>query len=138
MLKTINLLILSLLITIGFSFSDVAQAQTIGKAETKELREYACISNEADEDKEKIVGNMIEEIFSQYQKDFKQKFRDNGFVAKAETYANNLVDDMKPKFKEMAQDIYEVGTLEEYCTDERVEKIIEKRTNSAEENQNRT
>lgn len=131
MVKTTKLLIVGLLITLVFVFSDAAQAQTIGKAETRELREYACISDEADQDKAKVVGNMVDEISSQYHDEFKKTFRDNGYVAEADSYATNLVNDMKPKFKEMAQDIYEVGTLEEYCTEERVEKIIEKRTNSA-------
>ncbi|PSO49697.1 MAG: hypothetical protein BRC33_05885 [Cyanobacteria bacterium SW_9_44_58] len=131
--KTTKLLIVGVFMTVLFVFSDLAQAQTIGKAETKELREYVCISDEADKDKANVIDTMVDEISSQYYDKFKKTFRDNGYVAEADSYATNLVNDMKPKLKEMAQDIYEVGTLDEYCTEERVEKIIKKRTNSGDD-----
>lgn len=126
-LKITKWLIVGIITTTVFLCSNVAQAQRIGKAETRELREYACISHEADEDKAQVISNMIDAISSQYYQNFKNTFRENGFVAEADSYATNLVHDMKPKFKEMAQEIYKVGILEEYCTDERVEKIIQKK-----------
>lgn len=115
--------IICFLLAFFLLFSDVAQAATIGKSERRELRQYACISYDAEQDKDETIKNMTDRILSQYYEDFQRKFYINGFTDKAEKYAQDLLSDMKPKFRKMAQDIYDMGTLDNYCTDDKIKRI---------------
>lgn len=122
MLK-ITRFILCFLLAFLLLFSDFAQAATIGKSERRELRQYACLRYDANEDKEETITDITNQISTQYYEDFQKKFYINGFTEKAEKYAQDLLNDLKPKFRKMAADIYDIGTLKEYCTEERIKKI---------------
>lgn len=122
MLRIIRL-ILCFLLAFLLLFPDLAHAETIGKSERRELREYACLRYDANEDKELTIKSITNKISTQYYEDFQEKFYINGFTEKAEKYAQDLLNDLKPKFRKMAADIYDIGTLKEYCTEERIKRI---------------
>ncbi|MFP4135267.1 MAG: hypothetical protein ACOC1Z_05050 [Cyanobacteriota bacterium] len=119
----ITRLILCFLLAFLLLFPDLAQAATIGKSERRELREYACLRYDANEDQEETIRDITNQISTQYYEDFQKKFYINGFTEKAEKYAQDLLNDLKPKFRKMAADIYDIGTLKEYCTEERIKQI---------------
>ncbi|QDZ40982.1 hypothetical protein FRE64_14160 [Euhalothece natronophila Z-M001] len=119
----ITQLMVGFLLAFLLLFPDLAYAATIGKSERRELREYACLRYDANEEKEETIRKITDKISSQYYEDFQKKFYINGFTDKAKDYAQDLLKDLKPKFQKMAADLYDIGTLKEYCTDEKIKQL---------------
>lgn len=113
----------SILLAVCLLFPSFIKAETIGKKETQQLQNYACISADADKKREEIITTISRYLSSQYYETFREKFTQNGLIDEAESYAQELLKEIEPKLKTMAKDIYEVGTLDEYCTEKRIEKI---------------